>query len=346
MVKDVILTTDLYHQHGDPNDHFNLAAMYALDKMGLINFVGIMCDDDKPLAGPDGDKYLHFGDPSVQSIAQMNYITGRSVPVGVGSRRPVKCKQDLEELVKDNPPIGSVNLLIKALENTKTKVDIHMCGCCRDVLTAAAMRPELFKEKCGGIFLNAGNYGSNDPIEYNVSLEPYAFSQIFNIPCDIYWSPCFEVLTPYPYLTSERGTYYEISHREILPYLSEDMKKYFTYMFEYVMDVNWLSFLRSDVSEERIQNWVNERVGKRQMWSTPGFLKSANCSVTTDGEIVPEGHNDAIYGYTPVEVECTEKGEISWKDVEKSHIYMFKNIGADIYAKAMSEVIKTLYRVL
>ena len=346
MIKDVVLTTDLYHRHGDPNDHFNLAALYALDKMGLINLVGILCDDDKPQPGNEKDEYLHFGDPSVQSVAQMNYITGRSVPVGVGSRRPLRCKEDLRRLLNEKQKISSVDLLLRALENTKTQVDIHMCGSCRDVLIASAMRPELFREKCGGIFLNAGNYGSNDPIEYNVSLEPYSFSQIFNIPCDIYWSPCFKVLTPYPYQLSERGTYYEIEQPELLTYLSPEMKKYFTYMFDHVTDIGWLSFLRKDLTEEDMTAWCRKRNTKRQMWSTPGFLRSAGFSVTAAGDLVPIGHPDAIYGYTPVEVECTGTGEISWHDVQRSHIHMFRNTDPKQYANAMDHVIKKLYRIL
>ena len=48
-MKDVILTTDFYHGHADPNDHWNLASMFALAHLGWINFVGIMCDDDRSL---------------------------------------------------------------------------------------------------------------------------------------------------------------------------------------------------------------------------------------------------------------------------------------------------------
>lgn len=344
MIKDVIITTDLYHEHGDPNDHFNLAAMYALDKLGLINLVGIMCDDDKAKAGPDGDKYLHFGDPSVQSVAQLNYITGRFVPVGVGSRKPIKNKDDLIKATKTN--IASVNLLLSALENTKTKVDVHICGSSRDVVIAAAKCPELFHEKCGGIFINAGNYGSNDPIEYNVTLDPFSFSEIFKIPCDIYWGPCFEKLTEYPYNLSERGTYYEIEQEELLPLLSDNMKKYFKFMFDYVMDTGWLSYLRKVFTKTELEDWAKENKGKRQMWSTPGFLKSANLSANVKGDFISPIDTNAIFDYLPINITVSHEGEISWKNTTTSNIYMFKNKGANLYAKSMTEVIKRLYKVL
>ena len=82
-MKHVILTTDLYHRHADPNDHWNLAIMYALAHKGYIKFAGIMCDDDR--AQTSDGSMMHFGDPSVQSIAQLNYLTGLAVPVGFGS---------------------------------------------------------------------------------------------------------------------------------------------------------------------------------------------------------------------------------------------------------------------
>lgn len=153
-MKDVILTTDLYHRHADPNDHWNLASMYALAHLGYINFVGIMCDDDRSIK-EDGS-FLHFGDPSVQSIAQLNYITGMAVPIGFGSRRPIKKAEDLDAVLAEGRKISSVTLLLNALERTKTKVDIHMCGSCKDVLIAYRTAPELFREKCDCIYLNAG----------------------------------------------------------------------------------------------------------------------------------------------------------------------------------------------
>ena len=145
MMKDVILTTDLYHRRADPNDHWNLASMYALAYKEYINFAGIMCDDDRALAN-DGS-FLHFGDPSVQSVEQLNYITGMAVPVGFGSRMPIKKKEDLDTVLKSNKKISSVTLLMDTLQRSENKVDIHMCDSCKDVLIAYRYAPELFEKK-------------------------------------------------------------------------------------------------------------------------------------------------------------------------------------------------------
>ena len=350
-MKDVILTTDLYHRHADPNDHWNLASMYALAHLGWIRFAGIMCDDDRALAN-DGS-LLHFGDPSVQSIAQLNYITGMAVPSGFGSRTPIKSKQNLDEVLRRHAGISSVTLLLDTLQRAENKVDIHMCGSCKDVLIAYRYAPELFEKKCDCIYLNAGTYEKQLPLEYNVSLEPYAFSQIFQIPCNIKWSPCFDQLKPYPYNFSKRANYYEIDQSEILPYMPEAIKKYFCYMYGVVFDVNWLTYLRSPLDEAVIDEWfyIKDETGKkgrrRQMWSTPGFLLSAGKCVTADGKIVDrEAVASPLFDYTPVNVKVTDDGMITWEDTAESNVSMFVNADPLTYNRAMTEVIKQLMSAL
>lgn len=352
-MKDVILTTDLYHQHADPNDHWNLASMFSLAHQGWIRFAGIMCDDDRAQSS-DGSM-LHFGDPSVQSIAQLNYITGMAVPVGFGSRLPIKRKEDLDFVLKSNKKISSVTLLLETLQRSENKVDIHMCGSCKDVLIAFYQAPDLFEKKVDCIYLNAGTYAKQDPIEYNVSLEPYAFSQIFKIPCNIQWAPCFDELRPYPYIPAKRANYFEIDQVDMLPYMSDALKKYFNYMYGHVFDVNWLSYLRTPLDKELLDDWIYGKgklvkhsiYGKRQMWSTPGYLLSAGKYVTEKGDIVDKDKVTLpLYDYKPVAVKVTDEGKLEWQDVEESNIRMFQNIDPEIYQNAMREVIKKLLKAL
>ena len=340
-MKDVVLTTDLYHQHADPNDHWNLASMFSLAHQGFIRFAGIMCDDDRAFKN-DGS-FLHFGDPSVQSIAQLNFLTGLAVPVGVGSRKPIKTRENLDEVLKEHKKISSVTLLLETLQRSENKVDIHMCGSCKDVVIAYHYAPELFEKKCDTIYLNAGTYEKQDPLEYNVSLEPYAFSQIFKIPCRIRWSPCFDSLK-FPFVPAARATYYDLDQKEMLPYMSTAVKKYLNFMYGKVFDVNWLTYLRQPLDEALIEEWTKK---PRQMWSTPGFLFSAGKVVTPDGKIVDEKtENDPVYRYTPVSVDVQDNGLLKWREVENSNVEMFVNIDPEIYVKAMREVIKQLLGAL
>lgn len=333
-MRDVILTTDLYHQHADPNDHWNLATMFSLAHQGLIRFAGIMCDDDRAIK-EDGS-YLHFGDPSVQSIAQMNYITGLCVPVGFGSRKPIKNEDDIKEALRGRR-ISSVTLLLEALQNSKNKVDIHMCGSCKDVLLAYRQAPDLFEKSCNCIYLNAGTYEKQEPIEYNVSLEPYAYSQIFKIPCKIRWSPCFDELRPWPYKTSKRASFYNLEPKRIVPHLNEALLKYFSYMHGKVFDVNWLTYLKNPLDTKLVEWWSS---GEREMWSTPGFLMSAGKNISLDGEIIEEGApKEHLFKYNPVSVNVTPNGKIEWELTKESNIYMFENYDPDVYQNAMEKVI-------
>ena len=329
-MRDVVLTTDLYHQHADPNDHWNLATMFSLARMGLINFCGIMCDDDRALK-EDGS-YFHFGDPSVQSIAQMNYITGLAVPVGFGSRFPIKCEKDIENALKGRK-ISSVTLLLDVLERSQDRVDIHMCGSCKDVLLAYRANPSLFEEKCNCIYLNAGTYEKQEPIEYNVSLEPFAYSQIFKIPCTIRWSPCFDELRPWPYKTSKHANFYNIRQNEVVPHLNDTLLKYFNYMHGKISDTGWLTYLKKPLDKDLLAWWSS---ADREMWSTPGFFMSAGKNVSLDGELIDEDSSSIhLFSYNPVKVEVSSDGKISWERAQSSNVYMFENRDPEIYEKAM-----------
>ncbi len=340
-MRDVVITTDLYHQHADPNDHWNLATLFALASKGYIRLAGIMCDDDRALA-EDGS-YLHFGDPSVQSVAQLNYITGMAVPVGFGSRHPIKCEEDVKKALSSGRKISSVTMLLDIMRASEDGVDIHMCGSCKDVLLAYRHSPKLFSEKCHCIYLNAGTYMKQEPVEYNVSLEPYAYSQIFKIPCKICWSPCFDELRPWPYKPSERANFYSIAHKDAVPHMSEALKKYFNYMFGKVFHTNWLTYLKEPLDTELLDSWIP---ADREMWSTPGYLMSAEKSVNAEGKIVDINSPDAVFNYYPVSVEATEEGKIFWADTDTSNIYMFRNTDPCVYNDAMGKaVIKLLSEI-
>ena len=77
----VIHTTDLYHnRYNDPDDHFDLAFQFALYYNDYIDLKGIICDAKLP----------QYGDPSLQAVGQINYITKKAVPFGIGSDVSIK----------------------------------------------------------------------------------------------------------------------------------------------------------------------------------------------------------------------------------------------------------------
>lgn len=341
-MKKVLLTTDLYHPHNDPNDHWNLATMYCLAMKKLIKFVGVLCDEDKPdrVRG-----FQTYGDPSVQSIAQLNYITGISVPEAVGSHKPMTCEEDIVSVLSSKMVIPSANHIISVLEEGG-EVDIHLCGSCRDVLLAYRMRPELFDENVR-IFLNAGTYTDQDILEYNVSLEPFSFSQIFKIPCKIMWAPCFESLHDDKFgKLAKHANFYSVKHEDVLPYLSRQMKNFFNYMYSQETETGWLSYIQGEVDEEVFERF---KTGDRWMWSTPGFLLSAGMFFDASGNATQKMPQCPLFEYIPVVVDCNTDGRLSWrfaKEDEKTNVSIFSVSDVDDFQRIMAETVKSLLKEL
>jgi len=194
----VIHQTDLFHQHGDPDDHWDLACQFALTYMGEIDLKGVLIDYPPDFA---------YGDPSIESVNQMNFITGLSVPVGIGMPRQMM-KENPEEMDMTLPGYGGIKMVLRILEESYEPVIIHIVGSCRDIAAAGRLRPDLFNKKCRAIYLNAGSAIDNGILEYNVDLDPLSYSSIFSIPCPVFWMPCFETAPSRPYkATFEMGTY-------------------------------------------------------------------------------------------------------------------------------------------
>ena len=70
-VTPMIHATDLYHPHGDPDDHFDLATVFGIAAFDLRAVVIDM--------GKDG-----VGRPGMPPVQQMMHITGKTVPCATG----------------------------------------------------------------------------------------------------------------------------------------------------------------------------------------------------------------------------------------------------------------------
>ncbi len=336
-MRKVLLTTDLYHPHADSNDHWNLATLYGMAMQKMIKLCGILCDEDKP----DCARGMRFGDPAVQAIAQMNYITGLAVPQAVGSHKPIKSDKDIEDILNSETIIPSVNHILAVLEEGG-EIDIHLCGSCRDIVLAYCKRPDLFGENVR-IFLNAGTYEDQSPLEYNVSLEPFAFYKIFEMPCKIMWAPCFAGLVEGKFLkVGKHANYYWIEHEKVLPFLSRQMKNYFNYMYSHENRVGWLTYIQQDVDTDVFDRF---NTGERQMWSTPGYLMSAGISLRNDGSVTKEDAEDALFKYVPAIVKCNPNGTLEWRLAEKNektNVSIFTISDIKSFQPVMAQAVKRI----
>ncbi|MHC4147365.1 MAG: nucleoside hydrolase, partial [Planctomycetota bacterium] len=183
----VLHVTDLFRPHMDPDDHWDLACVYALAFRDDVDLKGILIDHP-----PENAKGRN---PDIAAVAQMNLITETYVPVAVGSSVPLKSRDDVQADASPTDHHG-VRMLLNVLRESPEPVVISVLGSSRDVAVAGRKDPDLFAKKCAAIYLNAGTGSPKmtaaSKLEYNVTLDKYAFAAIFDLPCPVYWMPCFE----------------------------------------------------------------------------------------------------------------------------------------------------------
>jgi hypothetical protein len=334
--------TDLFRPHMDPDDHWDLACVYALARRGNIELKGVLIDHPPENAGGRN--------PDIAAVSQMNLIAGTYVPVAVGSGLPMKSRDDVQEYAPMTERYG-VGMVLDVLRKSPEPVVINILGSSRDVAIAGNKEPELFKDKCAGIYLNAGTgspkMGSSSKLEYNVTLDRNAFAAIFDLSCPVYWMPCFEELgSPRQWEVREYGTYYKFRQNDILPHLSDMVQNYFAYMFGKYTDSNWLGYIKGKKDEALLA-----KVGSmfRNMWCTAGFLHAAGYTVTHDGQIVSlnEKHAEPVFTFDAVKVKCDDNGVTHWAHDESSKDrFIFHVRDTDNYQSAMTDAMKSLLTAL
>jgi hypothetical protein len=336
----VIHATDLFRPYCDPDDHWDLACVFALAYTGQIDLKGILID----FAPQQRDSH----NPDVMAVAQMNYLTGLRVPVSIGSSHPMRSRSDgqSEADVSDH---GGINMVLEILRRSPEPVAIHVVGSCRDIAIAGRKAPQLFADKCAGIYVNAGT-GSPDvskaaQLEYNVSLAPLSYAALFDLPCPIYWMPCFEEMKS-SRVVMEYGTHYVFRQSEILPHLSQRMQNFFAWVLGKKQDHQWLAYLTGPREAPLLETFGTQ---DRNMWCTGGFLHAAGKTVVADGSMVErEGAGDAgVFSFDPIRISCSDEGVTQWDHDEAARDrYIFHVRKTASYQEAMTKAMRSLLRRL
>jgi hypothetical protein len=218
------------------------------------------------------------------------------------------------------------------------------------VALAARRDPQLFARKCRAIYLNAGSGTpipqNDDQREYNVELDPSSYASMFDIPCPLYWMPCFERLKagqPVPLVVKPNGTFYQFAMREVLPHLTPPMQRFFLSMLDCEPATDWLNSLHAPVDAGRLDYWGKQA---RNMWCTAGFLDLAGFIMPSSGSLsaTAQAHEPAAYRFVPVQVACDDQGRTHWQP-GASELVRHKLEVTDCanYAKAMTEALKELF---
>lgn len=203
----IVYSTDLFHPHDDPDDHYDLACLLAIAEFDIR---GIILDQ--------GDRQAkRTGRPAVE---QMMEITGRKVPTAFGLSRPLRARDD-KALDQPAEFQAGVNLLLSVLRDSKQPVTIFTTGSCRDVAAAFNRKPELLHKKVKAVYFNIGRGPGEPQQEWNVSLDPAAYLRMFESGLPLYWCPCFG--------KGGYGTHYEIDQALVVGACTPPVQNYFVY---------------------------------------------------------------------------------------------------------------------
>lgn len=345
--------TDLFRPHADPDDHFDLATVFAFAARGRFELLAVMIDH--PPAGMAAD-------PDVQAVAQLGRMTGLAVPVLTGAPRRI----DPAEAGRPGQAaaIAGVRTLLKILSDSPRPVAISIVGSARDAALAGRLEPRLFRDKCAAIYLNAGS-GTPDRakaarLEYNVGLDPVSYAAIFELPCPVYWLPCFEVAPGEgtPFASGDFGSYYRFLQKDLFARLSPRLRNYFAFMLMQggsdrenqteadALRPSWLRTLEGPPDEALL-----ERQGSRfrNMWSTAGFFHAAGLSVGAAGAVGRAGETTAppVFAFDPVKVTCGSDGITEWSpDPRSKDRFLFHIRDRERYAAAMTAALTELLATL
>lgn len=150
----VIITTDLHHPEGDPDDHIDMAVAHGanMDVRALV------------LENTDGAGLVPFD--------QLTSITGLRWPVAIG--------RDGSELI------------LKTLSSIDQPATIVTLGSLHEVSQAWKLNPKLMTAKVARLVVFAGDAADLAPPEHNVSLDPSAFLEVMASNLPVFWVPCFD----------------------------------------------------------------------------------------------------------------------------------------------------------
>jgi hypothetical protein len=335
MPTEIIHQTDLFRPYNDPDDHWDLACLYALAARGAVTLRGVLID-----APP-----LPRFNPDVEAVAQMNALHGMAVPCVVGAHQPLRSPADtLAD--QDQAARAGATWLLETLEASNGPAVITVVGSCRDVALAANTNPSLFARQCAGVYLNAGYGGArleaDWELEYNVQRDVAAYRAMFALPCPLYWLPCFQDTRRGE--VTEWGTLWWFRQSEILESLPAPLQRYFAYALGETGSLGWFQYLRGGDHRGVIEALGSEI---RPMWSTAGLLHAAGMVVDSGGELMPLGTQgiDQVFEFVAVRARCSESGQTSWEhDPDSGTRHLFRVRHRDRYRQAMTRALGELLR--
>ena len=333
----VIYCTDLFHPHDDPDDHFDLATLYAMPELDIK---GVVLDQ--------GRKQLER--PGRIPVSQMNKITGRNVPAAIGLADPLKSPDD-QALDQPAQFQGAVELIIQTLRASARPVCIAALGSVRDVVCAFNREPGLFRTNVAMVLAFIGEASDGKFLEYNVGLDPQAFVGLMRSGLPVYWVPCFD-----GGLWQNRGhaSFWRASQRALLEGATPEGIQYFIYALE-KESAEPLAFLSRPVEPERQARLF---AGTRNLWCTAVLGVMSGREVVFDGSkwtsVLPQSNRAAavagqkpLFEFPEVEILVSDAGTVSCGKGPGSHkVRRFEVRDSAQYEQGMVEATAALLLTL
>ena len=294
-----IYCSDIFHPAVDPDDHFDLAAVFRIKELDVK---AVILDGHN--IRPHQDQFTGGGKVPLE---QMMEICGYKVPYVVGMRRKLLDPKD-KALDEEPRYLAGVELIIKILRESPVPVVIKL-STGTDFAVVYNREPELVREKVAAVYFSAGDGRSGSTHEYNVVMDPVGYERVFETGVKIYWNPCFG---PLGY-----NNWFKLKDQHVLfEKCSLPLKLFFAYAFDMPKE-DHIEYLRKK-TEPKMPH------GKRNMWTPPVLAHAAGRNVYKRGEgdylwLTPaaakrmglEGKECCAYGYAPVKVTPIKRGVIT-----------------------------------
>jgi hypothetical protein len=277
----VIYCTDLFHPHDDPDDHFDLATLYAIPEFEVR---GVVLDQ--------GTKQLER--PGKIPVSQLNFLSGRHVPTAIGLGAKLKSPTD-KALEQESQYQGGVDLMLEQLRRATGRVDIITVGSVRDLVAAFNRQPTLFHDKAGRIMVFIGEAAKRDYREYNVELDPSAFIGLMRSGLNVYWVPCFDGGL---WHNAGHASFWQASHAALLSNAPPSLVQYFIYALE-KEKADPIKFLGEPVNSARREALFKQT---RNLW----------CAAIFRGLVTGGAVEGKYFAFEPVDVTVGDDATIQY----------------------------------
>jgi len=324
----LIYCTDLFHPHDDPDDHFDLATIFAIPEF-----------DIRCVILDQGDQQLKR--PGKVAVAQLNQITGRSVPAvpGLGAklRSPTDAALDQPEQFQQG-----VATILCVLRTSTPPVMIATVGSVRDVVAAFNREPSLFYEKVGKVMAFIGEASKEDFREHNVELDPSAYIGLMRSGLPVYWVPCFDGGL---WQNGGHASFWQARHSEVLSNAAPQLVQYFIYALEKrtADPLRFLALPANPVSRADLM------AGRRNLWCTAIFASLAGRELAREGVHFvskprplnrPEDRTlrNELFAFEEVDLRITDGAVVKYgADPEARKVLRFVVRDRANYARGMTE---------